>query len=61
MIELTPARPRVSFDEQPDGRLTVHQRDRDSELSVTYSSRDEFRQKSPELYKQFEEMEKTLR
>jgi hypothetical protein len=60
-LPLSPAKPNVSFDAQPDGRITVHKRDRDRELSVTYSSREEFRQKAPELYKQFEDMEKTLK
>ena len=53
--------PNVGIDVQPDGKITVHKRDRDAELNVTYSSRDEFKQKAPDLFKQFEAMEQGIK
>ena len=50
----------VRFEEHADGKITVHKRDGQTELSRTYNNRDEFNQKAPELYKQYEQMEKSL-
>jgi len=55
------ASPGVRFDVQPDGKITVHKRGRDVEIAVTYASRDEFKQKAPELFKQFEGMEQGIK
>lgn len=51
----------VRFEEHADGKITVHKRDDQAELSRTYNNRDEFNQKAPELYKQYEQIEKSLR
>ncbi len=53
--------PDVRFDVQPDGQVTVHKRQADAELNMTFKSKDEFKQRAPELFKRFEEMDKSVR
>lgn len=56
-----PGEPMVSFDVEQDGSITVHSRQGDAELNVTYPSREVFKQKAPKLFERFEKMEDALR
>ncbi len=53
--------PPVRFEVAPDGRITVHKSAPDAELTMTYNDREEFKRKAPELFRQFQEMEKSLK
>lgn len=52
-----PLAPRTRFEVSPEGQITVHTRDGDAELSKTFRSREEFREKAPRLFERFERME----
>lgn len=49
--------PKTRFEVAADGKITVHFRDGDSEISRTYNSAEEFRDKAPRLFKQFERLQ----
>jgi hypothetical protein len=55
----TPA-PRSSFDVAPDGKITVHFREGESEMTRTLNSAEELRDKAPRLYKQYEKLQKQM-
>jgi hypothetical protein len=52
--------PAVRFDAQPDGSIVVHKRTREAELNMTFHNRQEFQQQAPELYKQFDELQREM-
>lgn len=56
-----PAPARTRFEVSPEGRITVHSRGRDAELTMTFNSREELREKAPELFEQFERLEARMR
>ncbi len=52
--------PPVRFETHPDGRITVHLRQGDAELSQTYESEDQFRQAAPQLHESYRRLRETL-
>lgn len=52
--------PRTRFEVGLDGQITVHTRDGDTEMSRTYRSREELREKAPRLFERFEQMEEKM-
>lgn len=52
-----PEAPRTRFEIAPDGKITVHFRDADAELTRTYHSAEELRDQAPKLFKQYERMQ----
>jgi hypothetical protein len=51
----------VRFETGPDGRVTVHLREGDAEISRTYASQDELKQQAPKLFERFRAMQDRLR
>jgi len=54
-------KPKISFDIDADGRITVHMEDKSGNLKKTFKSADELKKYSPKLYKQFKDLETKMR
>ncbi|HOW72096.1 MAG TPA: PDZ domain-containing protein [Phycisphaerae bacterium] len=53
--------PRVRFELQGDGKVVVHVREGDAELTRTFDSEQSLKEKAPQLYERYQEMTKQLR
>lgn len=51
----------VRFDVDDEGRISVQVRRDDAEMNMTFRNREAFQERAPELYKQFEAMERQVR
>ncbi len=56
-----PPPPAARFELGPDGEITVHLRNADAELSTTFESKEALKQKAPELYEKFKELQEQVR
>ncbi|MBP7936262.1 MAG: PDZ domain-containing protein [Phycisphaerae bacterium] len=52
--------PRVRFELQGDGKVVVHVREGDAELTRTFDSEQALKEKAPQLYERYQEMTKQL-
>jgi len=55
--EAAPSSPTTSFDVAADGKITARFRKGDAEMTRTFNSREELRDKAPSLFERFEELE----
>jgi len=53
--------PGVHFEIQPDGKINVHLRRDDAELSRTFQSEDDLKKDAPELYEQYQLLQERIR
>ena len=49
------------FEVAPDGKISVHVREGDTELTQTFNSREDLRDKAPELFQQYEKLEARMK
>lgn len=59
--ERLPGPPPMRFEVDENGRVTVHLRKPDAEMTMVFKSKDALRERAPELFKQFEDMEHQMR
>ncbi|UCD29357.1 MAG: PDZ domain-containing protein [Planctomycetota bacterium] len=61
-ITITPSvAPKITFDINAEGEITVHLRDQDAELNMTFKSKEALKEYSTKLYDKFGTLEKKLR